>query len=103
MPYSGMGWYNVIYEHYTNSDETSALKIAVDYYSNLFGREPTLGIHLNDNFWEESELVTAEENTYLEADLTEEEVNQAVFNPYAEEAPGPDGFSFCFMRISGML
>jgi len=72
------------------------LKLALEYYSTLFGSEPNLGLCLEDTFWKEEEKVTAEENALLEADFSEAEVKEAVFGSYAEGAPGPDGLPFLF-------
>jgi hypothetical protein len=73
------------------------LSHAVDFYKNLFGAE-VLGIHLGENFWEEEDKVTAAENELLEASFTEEEIKAAIFDSYAEGAPGPDDFSFLFYQ-----
>ena len=72
------------------------LKLALEYYSTLFGSEPNLGLCLEDTFSKEEEKVTVEENALLEADFSEAEVKEAVFGSYAEGAPGPDGLPFLF-------
>lgn len=79
-------------------DNNEMLQVAADLYKNLFGKEDKLNIHLCHNFWEPGEQVTAEENELLDKDFTEEEVREAVFQSYAEGAPGPDGFSFIFYQ-----
>jgi hypothetical protein len=79
------------------------LDIASAYYKNLFGFEAKPNIHLGDNFWDPSDLVTLEENTALEQPFSEEEVRLAIFGSYANGAPGPDGLSFLFYQIFGML
>ena len=53
--------------------------LAVDFYKKLFGYEEKNDIHLDENFWEESDYITAEENNLLEAPLSEEEIKEAVF------------------------
>ena len=77
-------------------DTPGMLKLALEYYSTLFGSEPNLGLCLEDTFWQKEEKVTAEENALLEADFSEAEVKEAVFGSYAEGAPGPDGLPFLF-------
>ncbi|XP_066344398.1 uncharacterized protein [Miscanthus floridulus] len=42
--------------------------------------------------------VTTSENELLEASFTEDEIKAAIFDSYAEGAPGPDGFSFLFYQ-----
>lgn len=74
------------------------LNLAADFYKNLFGHEEILDIHLGEGFWEEGQLVTDDENALLEAPLTEEEIKEAVFESYADGAPGPDGFPFLFYQ-----
>ena len=74
------------------------IKIVVDYYKQLFGREDTLDISLDKEFWDPSEKVSDEHNKLLEVDITEEDVRKAVFGSYAEGAPGPDGFPFLFYQ-----
>ena len=79
-------------------DTKSIINIAVDYYKQLFGREETLDITLDDDFWDPSEKVSNEYNRKLEANINEEDVRAAVFGSYAEGAPGPDGFPFLFYQ-----
>jgi len=38
------------------------------------------------------------ENEMLEAPFSESEIKEAVFDSYADGAPGPDGFSFLFYQ-----
>jgi hypothetical protein len=46
----------------------------------------------------DSEKVTAEENSMLEVEFSQEEIKKAIEWSYAEGAPGPDGFSFLFVK-----
>jgi hypothetical protein len=66
------------------------------FYKTLFWEEPRANIKLDEEFWEVVERVTQEENDILEAEMTEEEIFQAIKGSYAEGSPGPDGFSFLF-------
>ena len=61
-------------------DTPSMLKLAMEYYSALFGSKPDLGINLKDTFWKEAEKITAEENDALEANFSEEEIKEAIFS-----------------------
>lgn len=72
------------------------MKIAVDFYKNLFAEEPKPRVCLGPNFWQIENKVTKEENELLMAPFTEEEIKNAIFSCYAEGAPGPDGISFLF-------
>jgi len=70
----------------------------VDFYKTLFGQEPRTGVSLDENFWEEEDKLTSAENELLEAPFSEAEIKAAVFESYAEGAPGPDDFSFIFYQ-----
>jgi hypothetical protein len=74
------------------------LKIAVDFYKNLFGKEDKMDITLDDSFWDSNELVMEEENKLLDQPFSEEEIKEAIFGSYAEGAPGSDGFPFLFYQ-----
>jgi hypothetical protein len=74
------------------------LKVAVDFYKNLFSKEDKPNISLDDNFWDEQDLLTAEEVAILDAPFSEEEIHSAIMGSYAAGAPGPDGFSFLFYQ-----
>jgi uncharacterized glyoxalase superfamily protein PhnB len=79
-------------------DNEGMLKHAARFYKTLFGNEQRENIRLDDNFWEESDKVTAEENELLEAELTKEEVKKAIDDSNTAGAPDPDGFSFLFYQ-----
>jgi hypothetical protein len=70
--------------------------IDMQFYKQLFGEECRTNIELEEGFWKGEERVTHEENKLLEAELTEEEIFQAIKGSYAEGSPGPDDFSFLF-------
>jgi hypothetical protein len=79
-------------------DNDSMLKHAVEFYKNLFGKEPMNNIKLDQGFWGEEEKVTGEENAWLEAKFSKEEIKRAIEGSFSEGALGPDGFSFLFYQ-----
>jgi hypothetical protein len=79
-------------------DQMGMLKIAADYYKNLFALEVGEEVRLGGEFGEEDDLVTHEENNFLDAPFSEEEIKEAVFNSYSDGAPGPDGLPFLFYQ-----
>jgi hypothetical protein len=74
------------------------IRIATDFYKNLFAKEMDEDVKLDLNFWDEEDLVTQEENNSLDAPFTEEEIKKAIFNSYSDGAPGPDGLPFLFFQ-----
>ena len=79
-------------------DQKGMMKVAVDFYKELFAMEENSGVRLGSSFWEDVDKVTPEENSSLIAPFTEAEIKEAVFSCYAEGAPGPDGLSFLFYQ-----
>jgi hypothetical protein len=74
------------------------MKIAVDFYKNLFAKEPDVGVKLGSNFWEDKDKVSEEENSQLLAPFSESEIKEVIFSCYSEGAPGPDGLPFLFYQ-----
>jgi len=72
------------------------MKIALDFYKDLFAREDRGDLILGRDFWDASDLVSEEENEILCAPFLEDEIKDAIFSCYAEGAPGPDGLPFLF-------
>jgi hypothetical protein len=58
-----------------------------------------MDINLDEDFWERDDLVTMDENNFLDQPFSEDEIKKAVFGSYADGAPGPDGFSICFVNF----
>jgi hypothetical protein len=78
-------------------DTPSILKIAINFYKDLFKKEDRTSVSLRSDFWDPEDLVTGVENAELEAPFCEEEVRAAVFSCYSEGGgTGPDGLSFLF-------
>jgi hypothetical protein len=73
-------------------DTTSMIDHVVGFYKKLLGEEVRDNIGLGMDFWEEQEIVTREEREDLEADFSEQEIREAIFDSYA------DGFSFMFYQ-----
>jgi hypothetical protein len=72
------------------------VKVATDYYRELFKKELKSDIDIDSDFSSEGDKVT-EENVVLKADFIEE-VKKAVYESYSDGAPGPDGLSFMFYQ-----
>lgn len=72
--------------------------MAVDFYKNLFAKEPEANVKLGPSFWDDQDKVSAEDNNALVAPLTEDEIKNVVFSCYPEGAPGPDGLPFLFYQ-----
>jgi hypothetical protein len=79
-------------------DQTGIIRIAVNFYQNLFGAEKDIGITLGPDVWGLGDLVTQEENEMLCAPFSKEEIKEAVFSSYSEGAPSPDGLPFLFYQ-----
>jgi hypothetical protein len=92
MVYSLMGPRGVV------EDQTGMMRVAVDFYKNLFAVENKEDIFLSSDFWETEDLVTQAENDTLDAPFSIEEIKEAVFSSYSDGAPGPDGLSFMFYQ-----
>ena len=80
------------------TENKDMLALAGNFYKNLFVFEEILGVRFDDSFWEDKDKVTSSENEMLEAPFSESEIKEAVFDSYADGAPGPDGFSFLFYQ-----
>jgi hypothetical protein len=80
------------------TDTSDILRVAADYYKNMFRWESRGTISLETQFWESSEMVSPEENLESVAPFLEQEIKDAIFGSHAEGAPGPDGLSFQFYQ-----
>jgi hypothetical protein len=52
-------------------DNKGILDIAVNYYKNLFYKEPCLDIDLLDDFWDPGDMVSQDHNDMLNAAFPE--------------------------------
>jgi hypothetical protein len=71
---------------------------ARQFYKSLFGEKPKTNIKLDEEFWDVLERVTQEERDALEADMTEDEIFQAIKESYVEGSSSPSGLSFLFYQ-----
>jgi hypothetical protein len=74
------------------------LKVATNYYKELFSWENRGDVSLDSQFWDSSEMVSPEENLELVAPFSEQDIKRTIFDSYAEGAPGPYGLSFLFYQ-----
>jgi hypothetical protein len=75
------------------------LKVATQYYKNLFKYELSQKQKIDENFFNSDEMLKAKDKDLLEDRFTEEEIRKVVFVSYSDRAPGPDGLSFMFYQI----
>jgi hypothetical protein len=80
----------------TTESTEEIVKVATNFYKDLFKYEFRPNIHLDNELFVEGEKVGSEENEALEARFSEEEIRKVVFESYSDGAPGPDGLSFMF-------
>jgi hypothetical protein len=74
------------------------MKVAIDFYKNLFAKEVDSGVKLVVNFWEEENKVTRRENDLLTAPFSKAKIKEGIFSCYAEGAHGSDGLTFLFFQ-----
>jgi hypothetical protein len=74
------------------------IEVANQYYKGLFRYEPRPNLNIEENFFSVDERLREEEAMGLESRFTEEEIKKAVFESYADGAPGPYGLSFMFYQ-----
>ena len=68
------------------------------YYKGLFGAPEEGNFTLDESRTDDITQVTPEENNFLIAPFSEEEISKAVFQMEHNKAPGPDGFSAEFYQ-----
>jgi hypothetical protein len=74
------------------------MKVARDFYKELFAKEPKEDITIGQSFWDEGDFISQEENDMLTAPFAEKEIKEGIFSCYAEGAPGLDGIPFLFYQ-----
>lgn len=70
------------------------LNVATSFYKDLFSFEPKPNIHLGQDFWGDSELVTEDKMHCWKKPFSEEEIKATIMGSYANGAPSPYGLSF---------
>jgi hypothetical protein len=85
------------YIHTLHQDEgtiegPNELKKYTKYYKTLFGPPKEANFSLDESQTGDIPQVSNEENAFLTAPFTEEEVRKAIFEMKHNKAPGPDGF-----------
>ena len=80
------------------TETVDMVKIASDFYKDLFREEPRANIRLSDSFFSDEEKINQAENDILEGRFDLEEIKEAVFGSYSDGAPGPDGIPFFFYQ-----
>ena len=81
----------------TNKD---MLRVASDFYKNLFAEEERVDMALGPGFWDPEDLFT-EENDLLQKPFSEDEIKEAVFGSYACGLLGRMASLFCFTKSFG--
>lgn len=74
------------------------MKVAVDFYKELFAAENRGNVKLGNNFWSPEDCISDEENELLQAPFAKSEIKEAIDSCYAEGAPGSDGLPFLFYQ-----
>jgi mannosylglycoprotein endo-beta-mannosidase len=72
-----------------------------NFYKKLFGREPDPKVRLGEDFWKVTGRLEESDNMWLTRPFSMSELEAAVRDMKSNTAPGPDGFSTCFLRNSG--
>jgi hypothetical protein len=79
-------------------DDQGMMRVAVDFYKELFKKKDRGEIFLDMSFWSEGDKVSQEENDLLSAPFSEEEIKATIDSCYAEGSPSPDGLPFFFYQ-----
>ena len=77
------------------------LKVASDFYKDLFKKENPSGFSLQNNFFSASEKVSPTKNELLEAPFSETEVKEAILALILMGLLVLMGFPSCFTSIFG--
>jgi hypothetical protein len=80
------------------NNTSNILKVASEYYKDLFRYEPRPNVNIDVEFFSREEKLGAEDREMLENAFSKEEIKRAVFESYSDGAPGPDRLSFMFYQ-----
>ena len=75
------------------------LKLATEYYKDLFGHSTNTDIRINQDCWTNDEKVSQAEKETLCKKFEMDEVKQAIFDMEKNTAPGPDHIPVEFFQV----
>ena len=78
------------------------MKIALDFYKDLFAREERGDLILGRDFWAASDLVSEEENKILCAPFSEDEIKDAILAIMQKVLLGLTGSLSCSIKNFGI-
>lgn len=70
------------------------------FYKELFGRSTPSGLHMEPGCWDQTEMVSDQDNMELGKLFSESENKEAIFSMEKNTAPGPDHFPFLTQKYS---
>jgi hypothetical protein len=79
--------------------DQNLLKLATDYYNDLFGPALDHDIPIDPSLWNQEEKVTERDNEWSGRPFIEEEVKYALFQMERNKAAGPDKIPVNFFQI----
>lgn len=89
---------NYIHSQLANNSATSKKqevpRIVYNYFKNIFGKKMVFRFWLEGERWRDDH-----ELSYLERELSEEEIKKIVQDLGSDKAPEPDGFPFFFRQF----
>ncbi|XP_026414006.1 uncharacterized protein LOC113309691 [Papaver somniferum] len=80
------------------TDQSKIAELLINHFEEKFKFQE---VRFNQNFFQDiRQLVSADENAYLDVVPSDEEVKRAVFKLDPDSSPRPDGFAGCFYRYA---
>jgi hypothetical protein len=83
-------------------DQARMLRVSVDFYKHLFAKENRFGVSLGQDFWAHEEKITFEENVFLSAPFTVEEIKRPFLVVMLKGPLGLMVCLFCFIKSFGI-
>jgi hypothetical protein len=90
--------HNLVQDEGTIEGLDNLKKYIINYYKNLFGAPEEGNFFLDETQIDDIPQVSVEENNFLTAEYSEEEVRKAIFQIEHNKTPGPDGFPADFYQ-----
>jgi hypothetical protein len=78
--------------------DAALVEHATQFYKELFGPSDSSDIHLDPDCWEQSEIVSEQENGELDKPFGVNEIKEVIFSMEKNTAPGPDHFPIEFYQ-----